>query len=296
MSSPPSDLSYRYCGRIFSIEEIDRIRNIIISNPQYHRYALSKIVCRQLQWIRPNGQLKDMSCRVAMLRMHRDGIISLPCPQRKNGNGKIRPKLSTLSDPQKSIVLPAGKLGNLVVQAISTKKDSIFWNELIERYHYLGYTPLSGAQIRYFVFTESNDLLAALSFGAAAWSVAPRDRFIGWTHQQRKENLHLVINNARFLILPWINSKNLASRILSTVTKQLPHDWQFLYNYTPVAVETFVQKDRFKGTCYNAANWKLVGETQGRGKLGRNKKQSLPIKYIYVYPLNKSFRCILCPE
>lgn len=296
MSLPSSDSSYRYCGRIFSFEEIDRIRSLITSNPQYHRYALSKIVCRQLQWIRPNGQLKDMSCRVAMLRMHRDGIISLPSPQRKNGNGKIQPELSATSEPQEPIVLPAGKLGNLIVRRISTKKDSIFWNELIERYHYLGYTPLAGAQIRYFVFSESNDLLAALSFGAASWSVAPRDQFIGWTHQQRKANLHLVINNARFLVLPWVSSKNLASRILSFVTKQLPYDWQAMYNYTPIVMETFVQKDRFKGTCYRAANWALLGETQGRGKLGRNKKQSLPIKYIYVYPLNKSFRKILCSE
>ena len=217
----------------------------------------------------------------------------MPSPQRKNSNGKIRPKFSTTSEPKKPIILPAGKLGNLIVRSISTKKDSIFWNELIERYHYLGYTPLAGSQIRYFVFTESNDLLAALSFGAAAWSVAPRDSFIGWIHQQRKANLHLVINNARFLILPWVSSKNLASRILSTVTKQLPHDWQALYNYTPVLMETFVQKDRFKGTCYRAANWTLVGETQGRGKLARNNKCPLPINYIYVYPINKSFRKLL---
>ena len=204
-----------------------------------------------------------------------------------------RPKFSTTSEPQKPIVLPAGKLGNLIACAISTKKDSIFWNELIERYHYLGYTPLAGSQIRYFIFTESNDLLAAISFGAAAWSVAPRDRFIGWTHQQRKANLHLVINNARFLILPWVSSKNLASRILATVTKQLLHDWQALYNYTPVLMETFVQKDRFKGTCYRAANWTFLGETQGRGKLHPKKKGALPIKNIYVYPINKSFRKIL---
>ena len=296
MSLPSSGSSYRYCGRIFSVKEIDGIRNLITFNPQYHRYALSKIVCRQLQWVRPNGQLKDMSCRVAMLRMHREGVISLPSPQRKNSNGKIRPKLSASSESQKPIILPAGKLGNLIVRVITTKKDSIFWNELIARYHYLGYTPLAGAQIRYFVFSESNELLAALSFGAAAWSVAPRDRFIGWTHQQRKTKLHLVINNARFLILPWVNSKNLASHMLSIITKQLPFDWLSLYNYTPVLMETSVQKERFKGTCYRAANWSLLGETQGRGKLERNKKQSLPIKYIYVYPLNKSFRKILCTE
>lgn len=292
---------YRYCGRVFTCKEIDWIRQLVAAEPKRNRLELSKILCKQLQWLRPDGRLKDMSCRVAMLRMHRDGLICLPAPQSKNGNGKNRPKISSASDPQKSISLPARQLGRLLFRPISTQKDSYLWNELIERYHYLGHKPLPGAQIRYLVFSPkdpkesstSHDLLAALGFGAAAWKVAPRDHFIGWTPQQRISNLHLIVNNARFLILPWVTSKNLASRILSGIAKQLPHDWQSRYNYTPVLLETFVQKNRFTGTCYRAANWRLIGQTQGRGKLDRYNKYPLPIKDIFVYPLNKSFKNIL---
>lgn len=142
MNSPSS---YRYCGRIFTSQEIDRIRQLIAAEPKRNRLELSKAVCEQFQWRRPDGRLKDMSCRVAMLRMHRDGLICLPAPQSKNGNGKTRPKISSASDPQKSISLPAGELGRLVFRPISTQKDSYLWNELIERYHYLGYKPLPGA-------------------------------------------------------------------------------------------------------------------------------------------------------
>jgi hypothetical protein len=287
--------SYRYCGRVFTCKEIDLIRQLIAGEPKHNRVQLSKVVCEQFQWLRPDGRLKDMSCRVAMLRMHRDGLICLPAPQSKNGNGKNRPKISSLSDPRKSISLPAGQLGNLLFRPVSIQKDSTLWNELIERYHYLGHKPLPGAQIRYLVFSSSHNLLAALGFGAAAWKVAPRDTFIGWSPQQRIANLHRIVNNARFLILPWVTSKNLASRILSGVAKQLPLDWHSRYNYTPVLLETFVQKNRFQGTCYRAANWSLLGQTQGRGKLDRYNKRPLPIKDIFVYPLNKSFKNILCP-
>ncbi len=285
---------HRYCGRIFTAKEIDWMRNLITVNPGHHRLALSRIVCQQFQWLRPDGRLKDMSCRVAMLRMHRDGLICLPSPKNKNGNGKYYPKLSSLSDPQNQISVPAGELGKLSLRPISTLKDASLWNELIQRYHYLGHKPLPGAQIKYLVYSSSGYLLAALGFGAAAWKVAARDRFIGWSSQQRASHLHLIVNNARFLILPWVCSKNLASRILSLTAKQLPSDWQLRYNYQPVLLETFVQKDRFKGTCYRAANWLSLGHTQGRGKLDRFHKHPLPIKDIFVYPLNKSFRNILC--
>lgn len=286
--------SYIYCGRTFTAQEIDWIRNLIVSEPKRNRLGLSRLVCDQFQWLRPDGRPKDMSCRVAMLRMHRDNLIALPPPKTKNGNGRTRPQLTPASDPKDPISLPAGDFGKLSLQPVSTSELSSLWNELIERYHYLGHKPLPGAQIKYLVFSSQGILLAALGFGAAAWKVAPRDHFIGWSPQQRERNLHFVVNNARFLILPWIISHNLASRILSIAAKQLPFDWQKRYNYQPVLLETFVQKDRFKGTCYRAANWILLGQTQGRGKLDRYNKYPLPIKDIFVYPLNKSFRQILC--
>lgn len=294
MTTHFTNSSYRYCGRIFTKAEIEWIRQLIVSQPKYNRVELSRIVCDQFRWLRPDGRGKDMSCRVAMLRMHRDGLICLPPPRTKNGNGNNRPKLTSASDPEEPISLPAHAFGKLLLHPATTSKDSSLWNQLIERYHYLKYKPLPGAQIRYLVFSSSGTLLSAIGFGASAWKVAPRDRFIGWTHQQRIANLHLIVNNARFLILPWITSRNLASRILSCVVKQLPIDWQNRYGYQPVLLETFVQKDRFRGTCYRAANWIFLGQTQGRGKLDRYNKYSLPIKDIFVYPLSKSFRQILC--
>jgi hypothetical protein len=184
-------------------------------------------------------------------------------------------------------------MDDLLLRPVRTKKESSLWNELIERYHYLGYKPLPGAQIRYLVFTGSH-LLSVLGFGAAAWKIAPRDNFIGWTAEQRVHNLHLIVNNARFLILPWVTVRNLASKILAAAVKRLPKDWEDQYGYQPLLFETFVDKDRFRGTCYRAANWIQVGETQGRGKLDRNNRRSLPVKNIFLYPLQKRFRDKLC--
>jgi hypothetical protein len=293
MSSQALNTYRRYCGHLFSTEEIDLIRGLIAKNPRHNRAQLSRLVCDVLGWLRPDGSRKDMSCRVAMLRMHRDGLIVLPKPQKGNGNGRNRPLITSASDPREPLSLPAGALGQLLFHPVNTPRDSSLWNELIQRYHYLGYKPLPGAQIRYLVFSK-NHLLAALGFGASAWALAPRDRFIGWTAEQRLTNLHLVINNARFLILPWITSPNLASRILAGVNKQLPQHWQTRYGYQPVLMETFVENNRFRGTCYRAANWIYVGKTQGRGKLDRYKRRQLPVKDIFLCPLSKAFQKVLC--
>ena len=145
----------------------------------------------------------------------------------------------------------------VVFYIIGSSKDSSLWNELIERYRYLGYTPLPGAQFRYLVYSKEDILLAELGFGAAAWKVAPRDRFIGWTPEQQINNLHMVVNNARFLILPWVTSKNLASKILSGVARCIQKHWEEKYSYEPVLLETFVETGRFHGTCYRAVNWIL---------------------------------------
>ena len=157
------------------------------------------------------------------------------------------------------------------------------------RYHYLGHKPLPGAQLRYFV-TLDEQIIAALGFGAAAWQTAPRDQFIGWSHEQRQKNLPLVVNNARFLIMPWVKSKNLASTILSMIARLLPTQWEDRYGIRPVLLETFVDTERFAGTCYKAANWIYVGKTKGRGKLGPAGKQSVPIKDLWLYPLSRQFR------
>jgi hypothetical protein len=279
-----------YCGRDFSTTELDQIVQLIADNPEYHRADLSREVCRILQWYKADGGLKEMSCRVAMLRMHADGLIDLPTPRRTKP--ALLPFCSTsATDPKEPILHPVHHLGTLSLHLVG-RNDSSLWNEYIGRYHYLGYTPLPGAQLRYFVLLNQQ-VIALLGFGAAAWQAAPRDDYIGWTHSLRKRHLPLVVNNARFLILPWIQVKNLASKILAMAVKQLPIDWQNQYQITPVLMETFVEKDRFAGTCYKAANWIHVGTTKGRGKLGPSGKQSVPIKDLLLYPLQKDFRRIL---
>jgi len=291
-----TDEFVRYCGRIFTPEDIQCIRELITTEPRPNRPELSRQVCRALGWLRLNGSLKDMACRVAMLRMEKDGLIELPPSRRRVKNPSKRPRLSDASDPQQPIIVPVALLAPLQLHSVNTPKASRLWNELIERYHYLGYAPLPGAQMRYLVYSVENQLLAALGFGAAAWKTAPRDQFKGGTPEQRTAKLHLAVNNARFLILPWVTSKNLASKILGAIARRLPKDWQERYHYTPVLLETFVEQKRFQGTCYKAANWIHVGHTQGRGKLDRHHKHEKPVKDIYAYPLDRNFRQTLCTD
>ena len=188
----PGDAA-RYCGRLFTREEIECVRSLIAAEPRPNRAQLSRSVCEALNWVRPNGTLKDMSCRVAMLRMEKDGLVKLPPPQNGNGNGAARPRLTAASAPGQSITGSAGRLGKLQLCPVTTSQQSSLWNELIQRHHYLGYQPLPGAQLRYLIFSANSQLLAALGFGAAAWKVAPRDHFIGWTPEQRPQTLPLVV-------------------------------------------------------------------------------------------------------
>jgi hypothetical protein len=289
MTAQITGKSIRYCGRLFTQEEMDWIRQLMVSEPTLNRARLSRRVCSELHWLRQDGRSKEMSCRVAMLRMERDGLITLPRPEKGNGNGRTKPRITAASDPQEPLSLPARAVTPLEFRPVATPDDSSLWNELIERYHYLKYKPLPGAQIRYLIFHGSH-MLAALGFSAAAWKVAPRDRFIGWDDGQRRHNLHRIVNNSRFLILPWVKVRNLASCILAAAAKRLGNDWTERYGFEPVLLETFVERDRFRGTCYRAANWLRVGETQGRGKLDRHHRGLSTVKHIYVYPLRKNFR------
>ena len=277
----------RYCGRDFSEQELTLVRALIAEDPQRTRADLSRLACQALHWFKPDGGLKDMSCRVAMLRMQQDGLIQLPPPRGQRPQARLRTSAET--DPQDPIHLPVHALPRLQLRLVGARADSRRWNEFIHRYHYLGFQTLPGAQLRYWV-SAGDRLVALLGFGAAAWQCAPRDRFIGWSHGQRQHNLPLVVNNARFLILPWVRSENLASKVLGLAARQLPEDWRHRYGYRPLLQETFVEKTRFTGACYRAANWLHVGQTQGRGKLGPSGKQSVPIKDVWLYPLGKDFK------
>ena len=286
----------RYCGRDFSEEELSLIRKLIVARPDANRAQLSRIVCEHMNWLRPGGGLKDMSCRVAMLRMQDDGLLNLPAPQRTNGNGKPSRRRTSHAEPeQHDIILSLPELRETRLNIVDGRQESLLWNEFIDRYHYLRYQPLRGDQIRY-IARAKDKIVAVLGFGAAVWKTAPRDNLIGWTVEQRRNNIHLLVNNIRFLILPWVHTKNLASRILSMATKRIAEDWEERYGYRPVLMETFVESQRFHGTAYKAANWMYLGETTGRGRLEMERKSRLPPKAIFVYPITKDFRSQLCSD
>ena len=283
----------RYCGRLFSPADLATIRQIIAADPDRTRAHISRLVCQALGWYKPDGGLKDMSCRVALLRMQKDGLITLPAPRHLQSACRPRIHFTAHTEPGTPIMAPVHALPEIHLQVLTRPEHKLLWREYIQRYHYLGYTPLPGAQLRYFARAHGQ-IVALLGFGAAAWKTAPRDHFIGWTPEQRQQRLPLVVNNARFLILPWVASKNLASKLLALIARRLPEDWRQCYGYRPVLLETFVETTRFQGTCYKAANWVYVGQTKGRGKLDVHNTATLPPKDIWLYPLSPQFRQILC--
>jgi len=234
-----------------------------------------------------------MSCRVALLRLEAMGLIRLPPPLKRSGNRKPYVPSRGIVQPREDLICPAEKLEGLNVRVVANARDSKLWNEAVSRFHYLGYNRLPGAQVRYLVESDAG-LLAVLGFAASAWKIAPRDRWIGWSEAQRKARLHLVVNNARFLILPWVRSQNLASFLLARCAERLPGDFHARYGYSPVLLETFVERERFRGTCYKAANWTYLGDTKGRGKLDRFAEANLQVKQIYAFPLIRRFREALC--
>ena len=287
----------RYCGRAFSRAELALIRTLIAEHdPPLNRDALSRVVCERLDWRKPDGGLKDMSARVALLRMHREGVITLP-PARKRPGPRQPIAPSPQTDPPSLFEPPTSlcrRYARYASTPVVTRAEGRLWNAFIDRYHYLGHHPLPGAQMRYFVHATSGEPLAVLGFAAAAWKTAPRDSFIGWSPAQRQRNLPLVVNNARFLIVPWIRIPNLASHLLAQLQRRLPHDWQRRYALRPVLLETFCETPRFLGTCYQSANWLCVGHTQGRGKLDVHRQSALPVKSVWLKPLHKNWRTILC--
>ena len=285
--------SRRYCGRDFSEADLEAIRRITTEDPDITRNRISRRVCEELSWLKPNGTLKDMSCRVALLRMQEDGLVTLPPPRHGNRNRKAYGRRTAAAQPGFPVTAAAGDLEDLGLHLVDGRENSYLWNEYVDRYHYLRYTPLPGAQLRYFA-TARGQVLALLSFSASAWKTEPRDRFIGWTREQRERNLQLVVNNSRFLILPWVRSRHLASRLLGIAARKVGRDWEERYAYKPVLLETFVEIARFAGTSYKAANWICVGNTKGRGKLDVKNEWAKPVKSIWLLPLTKHFRTVLC--
>ncbi|OQY08579.1 MAG: hypothetical protein B6I22_00160 [Desulfobacteraceae bacterium 4572_123] len=285
----------KYIGHYFTANQVKKIRNLIKSNPEYTRNRIAKHVCLAFNFYQSDGNLKLNQVAHILKRMDMDNLIFLP-PAKKSTK-KTNPdkkKKQPLKIDTTSVTLSREEMKELKFIPAYTAQNLLLWRELIEQYHYIGGSTLFGAQMRYLVYAGKKKILVAvIGFAAGSWSLAGRDRFIGWTREQRDANLKYVVNNVRFLILPWVRVPNLASRILGGIAKQLPVDWENRYKYRPVLLETFVQLNRFKGTCYRAANWTQLGKTSGYSLYPshRLKKQT---KGIFIYPLCKNFRKKLC--
>lgn len=280
------------CGRAFNETDLTRIRHEIAQARPPLRAEIARRVCEALDWRDVQGRPKLMSARVGLLRLHRAGLIELPPPTRTNGNGRGLVQRPAAWPEPVPVSGSLRGLSGLHLAPVSERRASRLWNGLIERYHYLGYRPLPGAQLRYLIQWEGG-LLGAIGFGAAAWKVAARDRWIGWTPAQRQAQLGRVLNNARFLILPWVQVKHLASKVLALAAHQVAIDFPARYGEPVVLLETFVETPRFAGTCYRAANWRYLGETTGRGKCDRTHQAALPRKAVYIYPLVGDVRAAL---
>lgn len=298
-SDAPAVIPDRLLGRPFGSEALERIRQLTRQSEPRLRAEIARRVCEHLGWVNPGGRPALMSARVALLQLQELGLIELPPPRGGNGNGR---RCRAGPEPWARAQCTTGEgsadqLEPVILQGVGDRQQSALWNGLIARHHYLGHSNLPGAQVRYLVYARGH-LAGAIGFGAAAWHIAAREAFIGWTPAQRRSHLHLILNNARFAILPWARVKNLASKILGLCARQLPEDFQARYGWTPVLLETFVEQNLFAGTCYRAANWIGLGSTQGRGKKGphnQHGKTAVPVKAIWVYPLDPQFRRRLAP-
>ncbi|MBF8253996.1 MAG: hypothetical protein HW373_691, partial [Deltaproteobacteria bacterium] len=284
----------KHRGRIITESEVAFIRKLIDEHSAASRRALSQKLCEAWQWRQPNGTLRDMVCRGLMLKLHRSGHIELPPvrqvnpnPLARRGAERQRP-LPALVDTT-ALCTTLAEIRPLQFRQVRHTWEEPLFNSLIERYHYLGYTQPVGEHLKYLVYAL-NRPIACLAWSSAARHLGPRDRFIGWSAEARRHNIGLLAYNTRFLILPFVEVAHLASHILGRMARLLPLDWERIYGHPVYFLETFVDPQRFRGTCYRAANWILLGRTTGRGKDDQTKKPNRPIKEVLGYPLSKSFR------
>jgi hypothetical protein len=284
------DLAITYRGRTVTAEDVAFANRLIKDNPNESRRALSVKLCRAWNWRQPNGALRDMVCRGFMLELHRAGLINLPekkfSPNNPLAHRKRPPKITIDKSPVSASLKHVRPLR--FCQVRRNGKEKLF-NSLIDTYHYLGYCQPVGEHLKYMVFAGKRPI-ACLAFSSAPRHIRCRDQFIGWDAETRRKNLSFMAYNTRFLILPWVQIPHLASHILSQIARILPTHWQSLYHHPVYYLETFVDTERFKGTCYKAANWTYLGQTTGRGKNDHTGKPNRSLKAVYGYPLVKDFR------
>jgi len=279
-------------GLVFPVGAINAIRARIEAEPDRGRTSLSRLVCEDFDFRNARGQPRELACRLALRELEGRGLLQLPEAQttvRQSMPARVQSVVEFDQRPVRCRLEALGEVGLIPVAAADGWLSDL-WNEMIAAHHYLGYTPLVGAQIRYVIESEHFGWLGAFGFAASARRLAARDRFIDWSDRERRNGLQRVVSNARFLILPWVEVKNLASHVIARVTHRLAEDWQCRYGYTPVLLETFVDAERFDGTCYRAANWIEVGESSGRGRQDRKRTAQKSRKRIFLYPLRTDWR------
>lgn len=282
-----------YRHRVVSETDVAFLRQLIREHPTASRRELSKKVCRAWNWVQANGALRDMLCRGLMLQLHRAGMIELP-PVRQIPRNPLAERSRPILVPIETVPLRASldEIRPLEFHQVRRTPEEALFNSLLDQYHYLGYTQPVGEQLKYLVYAQGRPI-ACLAWSSAVRHLASRDRFIGWSAEARRRNLRLLAYNSRFLILPWVEVFCLASHLLSGMAEIVPHDWEQLYGHPIYFLETFIDPERFRGSCYRAANWKVLGYTTGRGKNASSKRANRPIKQVLGYPLHKDFPRLL---
>jgi hypothetical protein len=284
-------------GREVCATELSWLQEWIGDHPDWSRKRLARELCVHWEWRTATGQIKDFAARTFLLKLDQQGIVSLP-PVRESMR---RHRLPSAPKAVEQIVVPSpvseglGRLTpiSLVLAVPGSHEDRLFGHYL-SCHHYLSFRCTVGENLKYLVRDRFGRDLACVLFGSAAWKTAPRDEFVGWNDIVRRRNLNLITNNTRFLILPWVTVPHLASHVLAKITRRLPFDWQQKYGHPVHLVETFVERDLFRGTCYRAANWHCVGHTSGRSRQDRHHNLGVPVKDIFLYPLISKFREVLC--
>ena len=282
-------------GRELHAEDIGLIRSLLAEHRDWRRTRISEELCRRWDWRNGQGRFKDMAARTLLLKLERAGLIQLPKRRGASSNGfrnRTPPLVAHATDSIRCALRDLMPLRVSIVEPGSA--DLRLFNCLLSRYHYLGHRNTVGENIRYLARDCTGRPVGCALFGSAAWKCAARDAWIGWEQGRREANLGFLTNNTRFLVLPWVTVPHLASHLLATLARRVRADWQAKYGHPVHALETFVESNRFQGTCYRAANWLRLGKTQGRTRNDRNHCLRATVKDVYLYPLSPDFRRELC--
>jgi len=278
-------------GRELLAEDIGLIRGLLCEHPDWTRTRISQELCCRWDWRNARGRIKDMAARTLLLKLERAGLVELPERRRPSPNGYRNRQIPFVDHGTELIRGDLRDLRPLVVSVVEPRsEDQRLFNCLLSRYHYLGHRNTVGENIRYLARDQAGRPVGCALFGSAAWKCAPRDAFLGWDRRTRETNLGFLTNNTRFLVLPWVEVPHLASHLLACLTRRICADWQSKYGHRIYALETFVDRSRYRGTCYRAANWVRVGATTGRSRNDREHCICAPIKDVYLYPLVRDLR------